>query len=117
MPLFTEKTQLQRDLDYKDSLILRALEAANHVAVTLDMSYREFWSLPAERLEAVLNADIPRSLAMMEGNTNLGVAANTALDAASYGTVRAPVELPPHVSFNGAEFEVSNPESGTTNGD
>ena len=109
MPLFTEKTQLQRDLDFKDSLILRALEAANHVAVTLDMSYREFWSLPSERLEAVLNADIPRTLAMFAGNTAFGTAANAALDAANYGTVRAPVELPPHVSFNGSQFVVTSP--------
>lgn len=109
MPLFTEKTQLQRDLDFKDSLILRALEAANHLAITLDQGYREFYALPPERVAAVLNADIPRSLAMMEGNTNLGVAANTALDAASYGTVRAPVELPPHVSFNGSQFVVTSP--------
>jgi hypothetical protein len=107
MPLFTERTQLDQDLAYKDSLILRALEAANHVAVTLDMSYREFWSLPPERLEAVLNADIPRTLAMFAGNTAFGTAANAALDAASYGTVRAPVELPANVTFDGKKFVVT----------
>jgi hypothetical protein len=107
MPLFTERTQLDQDLAYKDSLILRALEAANHVAVTLDMSYREFWSLSPERLEAVLNADIPRTLAMFAGNTAFGTAANAALDAASYGTVRAPVDLPANVTFDGKKFTVT----------
>ena len=110
MSLFTERSQLDQDLAFKDSLILRALEAANHAAVTLQGCYQTFYELPPERLEAVLNHSIPSTLAMFQGNTIFGAAANAALDAAEYGSVRAPVELPPNVTFDGAKFVVSNPE-------
>lgn len=111
MSLFTQRTQLDQDLAFKDSLILRGLEAAHHMAVTLEMSYREFWELPTDRLEAILNADIPRTLAMFAGNTELGTAVNSALDTAKYGTVRSPVELPPNVSFDGKKFTVTTSEN------
>jgi hypothetical protein len=117
MPLFTERTQLDRDLAFKDSLILLALKATNHLAITLDQVYREFYSLPPDRLAAVLNHDVAASLAMCQNNTALGVPANEALDLVGYGTVRAPVELPPHVSFNGTEFVVTEPQPSEQNPD
>lgn len=110
MSLFTERSQLDQDLALKDSLILRALDAANHAATTLRECFNTFYSLPADRLEAVLNHNISSTLVMFQGNTNFGAAANAALDAAGYGSVRAPVELPPNVTFNGTQFVVSNPE-------
>lgn len=107
MALLTERSQLDQDLAFKDSLILRALDAANHVAGTLRECYDLFYALPADRLAAVLNHDLQSTLEMFDGNTSLGAAANTALDLASYGAVRAPVTLPPHVTFNGTEFIVT----------
>lgn len=110
MSLFTERSQLDQDLAFKDSLILRALEAANHAAVTLQGCFQTFYELPPERLQAVLNHSIPSTLAMFQGNTTFGAAANAALDAAGYGSVRAPVELPPSVTFDGTQFVVAIPE-------
>jgi hypothetical protein len=107
MSLFTERSQLDQDLAFKDSLILRALEAANHSALTLRQSYDQFYSLPVERLEAVLNHSIPATLEMFSGNTAFGKAVNEALDSAEFGTVRAPVELPSHVLFDGEKFVVA----------
>lgn len=107
MSLFTQRTQLDIDLAFKDSLILRALEAANHAAITLKECFDLFYALPPDRLADVLNNSIPSTLAMFAGNTSLGQAANNALDAASFGTVRAPVELPPSVTFDGKKFTVS----------
>jgi len=111
MPLFTERTQLDSDLAFKDSLILKALEAANHAAITLREAYNQFYALPADRLEAVLNADLQRTLAMFVGNTALGQAVNASLDAAEFGSTRAPVELPAHVNFNGTAFVVGTPNT------
>jgi hypothetical protein len=107
MPLFTERTQLEKDLAFKDSLILRALEAANHSALTLRQCYDQFYVLPTERLSAVLNHNIPATLEMFSGNTAFGQAVNAALDSAEFGTVRAPVELPSHVLFDGEKFIVA----------
>lgn len=109
MSLFTERSQLDQDLAFKDSLILRALEAANHAAVTLQGCFQTFYELPPERLQAVLNHSIPSTLAMFQGNTTFGAAVNAALDAAEFGSVRAPVELPAHVSFNGKAFVIATP--------
>jgi len=108
MSLFTERTQLEKDLALKDSLILKALAAANHAAVTLRECYDQFYALPADRLEAVLNNSIPSTLAMFAANTSLGQAVNASLDAAEFGTVRAPVELPAHVTFDGTQFVVGS---------
>lgn len=109
MPLFTERTQLDQDLALKDSLILKALEAANHAALTLRQCYDHFYALPADRLVAVLNNSIPATLAMFAGNTALGQAVNNSLDAAEFGSVRAPVELPAHVTFDGKVFAIATP--------
>ena len=113
MSLFTERSQLDQDLAFKDSLILRALEAANHAAVTLQGCFQTFYELPPERLQAVLNHSIPSTLAMFQGNTTLGQAVNDSLDSADFGSVRAPVELPAHVTFDGKAFVVvtSTPET------
>jgi hypothetical protein len=107
MPLFTERTQLENDLAFKDSLILRALEAANHSALTLRQCYDQFYELPTERLCAVINHSIPATLEMFSGNTAFGQAVHTALDSAEFGTVRATVELPSNITFDGNQFVVA----------
>lgn len=110
MSLFTERSQLDQDLAFKDSLILKALEAAYHSALTLRQCYDEFYALPADRLTAVLNHSIPSTLAMFSANTKLGQAINDSLDSANFAVVRAPVELPPNLTFDGTVFVVSKPE-------
>ena len=80
MPLLTPKTQLEQDLAAKDESVLRAAEATNHLAAVLKNENELFWSLPTDRLLAVLNHDVPTTLATFAANTATGNAINATLD-------------------------------------
>ena len=100
-------TQLEADLIAKDALVIRAAQATHHLASVLQGVYQEFWSLPTERLLAVLNADVPATLATFAANTALGTACNASLDALNLSQLsyRAPV-VPARsdIVFDGAVF-------------
>lgn len=100
------------DLDLKDALVLQAGEATHHLASTLATTNAQFWSLPTDRLLAVLNADVPATLATFAANTALGVQVNASLDALAVPrfTTRAPVETGrSDIVFNGSAFEYIAP--------
>jgi hypothetical protein len=108
MPLIRPTT----DLDVKDDLILQAAEATHHLASTLATTNQQFWSLPTDRLLAVLNADIPATLATFAANTALGVQVNASLDALAVPRFahRAPVTAGrTDIVFNGTAFEYIAP--------
>jgi hypothetical protein len=86
-------SEAEKDLAQKDALVLQVAEATNHLAVTLKQTNDQFWSLPTERLLAVLNADVISTLNTFAANTAIGQAVNDSLDALSlpqYST-RAPL--------------------------
>lgn len=93
MKFITPKTQLESDLDEKDESILRCAQAANNLAAVLHNENDRFWSLPTDRLLAVLNANVPVTLATFEANTLAGTAINNILDQLADPTLtqRAPV--------------------------
>lgn len=85
--------QLEADLGAKDMLILRAAEATHHLASVLSNVHQAFWSVPTERLLAVLNADVPATLETFAANTALAEACNASLNALDIAemSTRAPV--------------------------
>ena len=102
------------DLDLKDALVLQAGEATHHLASTLATTNAQFWSLPTDRLLAVLNADIPATLATFAANTALGMQVNASLDALDVPmfSARAPLEMGrTDIAFDGVAFvQVAPPE-------
>jgi hypothetical protein len=114
MSLLTPKTQLEKDLAAKDESVLRAAEAAHHFAVVLKNENDLFWALPTDRLLAVMNYDVPTTLATFEANTAVGIALNTTLDQLALPQFpnRAPVTAGrADIVFNGTSFEyVATPE-------
>ena len=121
MSIIRQTTQAEADLAAKESLVFQVGEATHHLAATLDITNDQFWSLPTDRLLAVLNADIPTTLATFAANTALGLQVNASLDAlgVSRFSKRAPVEPSrTDIVFNGTSFvfvappeaEESNPE-------
>ena len=102
------------DLDTKDALILQVAEATHNLASVLAATNEQFWSLPTDRLLAVLNADVPATLGTFEANSTLAAAVNSSLDALSLPQFsrRAPTEQGrDDISFNGIEFTyVAPPE-------
>lgn len=99
-------TQLEADLAAKDQLVLQAAEATHHLATVLAAVHRAFWSLPEERLLAVLNADVPTTLATFAANTALATACNANLDALDLPRFshRAILTTPADITFDGAQF-------------
>ena len=74
---------------------MRVAEAVHNMVDVLTASNRWFWALETDRLLALLNDDIPRTLATFSGNTALGIPANAMLDELSLPQFpsRAPTEM------------------------
>ena len=113
MSILRQLTTAEADLAAKDQLILQAAEATHHLASVLAATNERFWSLPTDRLIAVLNHDVPATLATFAANTSLGTMANASLDALNLPQfpTRAPV-TPARldVVFNGTSFVHVQPE-------
>ena len=113
MNLLTPKTTLQADLAAKDLRVLECAEATHNLAAVMRNAHEWLWTLPNERLLAVLNDDVARTLDTFAQNTALGTAANTALDALDLPQFkgRSPVVLGrADVSFDGTAFFIVEPE-------
>ena len=95
MPLLPILSQVEQDLTLLDSLIVQSAEAAHHLAVTMGRCNAELWSLPDERLGAVLNADRERTAAIFAANSFLGSAVNAALDNSSIAKFSSRAPLTP----------------------
>jgi hypothetical protein len=114
MSLLTQRTELEIDLSNKDKSILRCVETIHHLASTLRDENEHFWSLPTDRLLAVLNHDVPTTQATFEVNTSVGIMINGLLDqlALPQFSTRAPVSAGRQdIVFNGSTYEyVAPPE-------
>ena len=107
MSIIRQLTIAEADLAAKEQLVLQAGEATHHLASTLATTNQQFWSLPTDRLLAVLNADIPATLATFAANTALGVQVNASLDALAVPrfATRAPVTAGrSDIIFDGTSF-------------
>jgi len=69
--IITEKTQFQKDLDKKDAFVRQSAHSTCRLARELNDNNKAFWSLPPDRLLAVLNHDVAASLATIALNTQL----------------------------------------------
>lgn len=94
MPIIRQLTEAESDLAAKESLVMQAGEATHHLASVLASINDRFWSLPTDRLLAILNADVTSTLTTFQANTVLGMAVNASLDALGVPSfvARAPVE-------------------------
>lgn len=107
MSLLTQKTELEKDLAAKDESIIRCAEAAHHLASVLKMENVRFWSLPTERLLAVMNYDPSATLATFAANTDAGTIVNDLLDRLNLPQFpnRAPVTAGrDDIEFDGSQF-------------
>ena len=106
-------TRPTTDLDAKDALILQAAEATNYLASVLTTTNEKYWSLPDDRLLAVLNADVQATLATFAANSALATAVNASLDALNLPQFahRAPVASGrSDVLFDGTVFTIAPTE-------
>ena len=111
MSLIKPLTESEADLAAKDQLVLAVGEATHHLAVTLAAVSDRFWSLPTDRLLAVLNADVLSSAATLTANADLSEAVNASLDALGCDRfpTRAPLTYSADVIFDGTAFVTAPP--------
>jgi hypothetical protein len=114
MKLLPTLTEAEQGAAWLNSLILRMGEASHHLAAVADAVNTEFWStLPTDRLMALLNSDIPRTLGILGGNSALAQAVNPSLDSLGIETMsrRIPTELGrTDIAFNGTVFVYTPPQ-------
>jgi len=113
MALITPKTQVEEDVSEKDAGVLRSAEALHHAATVIKHENMRFWSLPTDRLLAVLNYNIPQTLSVFAANAQAAVAINALLDAVDSPRFsnRLPTEMGrSDVMFDGNQFVVIPPE-------
>jgi hypothetical protein len=111
MSILRTLTEAESDLAAKESLVLQVGEATHHLAVTLAAASDRFWSLPTDRLLAVLNADVSSSAATLTANADLAEVVNASLDA--LGTTQFPTRAPltgrSDITFDGTAFVLIAP--------
>ncbi len=75
-----EKTQLQKDIERFNAGILRVAEVTNHAVAKVNAEHEWIWTLPDDRLIALLNADPKRLLVLSSIKDDLGAGMNDALN-------------------------------------
>lgn len=78
--LLRQKTQLEKDEDVLDELVLAVAAAAHNQVVVLKHAHKTIYNLPTERLLALLNSNLVRTEKLFTANTTLAVANNGNLD-------------------------------------
>lgn len=88
-----EQAALDADIAKLNAGILRSAEALNHAAAVLTREHNVIWSLPDDRLIALLNADVKRTLAIAAAKDKAAVEINSMLNQLNISryTNRAPV--------------------------
>ena len=92
-PLVAEKTQAEKDQDTLSIGILRVAEALNHTAAILTREHKTIWSLPDDRLLALLNANVQRTAAIAAAKDKAAQEINSLLNQLNLTryTNRAPI--------------------------
>jgi len=109
--MLTPKTQLEKDLAEKDAGIIRAATALHYAGTVIAAENAQFWALPQDRLLAVLNDNVERTLAMFEANSVAANAINSLLDQLNNEALshRAPITMPANWSFENGVFAYTEP--------
>jgi hypothetical protein len=109
--MLTPKTQLEKDLAEKDAGIIRAATALHYAGTVIAAENLQFWSLPQDRLLAVLNDNVERTLAMFAANSAAANAINSLLDQIGNEELshRVPIAMPEGYSNDGKAFSYNPP--------
>lgn len=94
-----------------DSAALAGSDAAHHLATVLHTQWQAFWQRPADTVLADINADLSKTLAIFQLNTQASEAVNALLDAVNDPRFsnRAPTSLPTGWAFDGTAFTYMPP--------
>lgn len=110
--MLTPKTQLEKDLAEKDAGIIRAATALHYAGTVIAAENAQFWALPQDRLLAVLNDNVERTLAMFEANSAAANAINSLLEQIGNEALihRVPTTMPEGYVFENGVFAYVAPK-------
>jgi hypothetical protein len=110
--MLTPKTQLEKDLAEKDAGIIRAATALHYAGTVIAAENAQFWALPQDRLLAILNDNVERTLAMFAANSAAANAINSLLDQIDNETLshRVPTAMPANWVFENGAFAYAEPQ-------
>lgn len=88
--------------EFEKELTRKAVKAVIHTQVVLSDCYYKFWDRPTQEILDSINSDIPRTMAMFDGNTAIGTAVNERLEKLEGidWEGRVPVVMPEGYSFD-----------------
>jgi len=112
MNLIPIQSEAEQDVALRDRIVAQAAMATQQLAMQLRQLSQQFWALPTERLLAVLNADVAKTLAIFAANTQLATDLNANLDALASPqfAMRAPVSMGRNdIVFDGSAFVLVAP--------
>ena len=91
----TDQDQLAKDILALDKGIVRVGEALNHAAAVLTREHQAIWRLPDDRLLAVLNANVARTIAISQAKDKAAMEVNSLLNTLNIArfTNRAPIGI------------------------
>ena len=91
----TDQDQLAKDILALDKGIVRVGEALNHAAAVIKREHKATWSLPDDRLLALLNANVQKTLAIAAAKDKAATEINSLLNQLNIAryTNRAPVGM------------------------
>jgi len=109
--MLTPKTQLEKDLAEKDAGIIRGATALHYAGTVIAAENAQFWALPQDRLLAILNDNVERTLAMFEANSLAANAINSLLDQIGNEALshRVPITMPANYVFENGAFAYIEP--------
>jgi hypothetical protein len=95
-----------------DTAALTAAEAAHHFAAVLRAQWCRVWQRDAATIAAELNADLIKTLEIMQLNTQASESVNALLDALDDArfSFRAPTSMPTGWSVTESGFQFTPPE-------
>jgi hypothetical protein len=110
--MLTPKTQLEKDLAEKDAGIIRAATALHYAGTVIASENAKFWALPQDRLLAILNDNVERTLAMFAANSAAANAINSLLDQIGNEALshRVPTSMPSNWVFENGAFAYVAPK-------
>lgn len=107
MSFLTQKTQLEKDLAAKDDSVISVAEFTHYLASVLKNENDKFWSLPTDRLLAVMNHDIQNTQSIFAANKQIGEAVNLSLDEINDPRFPARAPIAPgrdDITFDGTQY-------------
>jgi len=109
--MLEQRSELEKGIIAKDAIVIESLRVAHVLAQTMTSGREQLYAIP--NIIDVLNHNVAASLAMLNGNGEVGALINANLDAVNLPQFpcRVPLTMPDGYTFDGTVFSYTAPVS------